>query len=104
MGYVCMFVISESFSPSLRPGIEATHLDAMALRLQHGMPAHNKLLVNPRRAAAPHVIVVGQSVHVYVCLYVYSESAHLDGIALCLYLRIASTQQGSSFKFGRFRC
>ncbi len=43
-------------------------------------------VINPRRAAAPRVngynfIVVGQS----VCVCVYSESAHLDAIALCLY-------------------
>ncbi len=71
-----------SFSPSLQPGIEATHLDAMALRLQHGMPAHNKLLVNPPRRTTDYS---SRSVCVYVSLYVYSESAHLDGIALCLY-------------------
>ncbi len=32
----------------------------------------------------------------FVCVSVYSESAHLDGIALCLYYGyIASTQQDS---------
>ncbi len=41
-------------------------------------------VINPRQAAAPRVIV-GQSVCLSVCMSVYSESAHLDGIALCLY-------------------
>ena len=42
-------------------------------------------VINSRRTTAPRVIVVGQSVCPYVCIIMYSESAHLDGIALCLY-------------------